>query len=185
MSTAFLQALQAKRTIPQQTETKPKPKPIPVVAPIQPKPIAIPGVNVTAKPTLTVERVINRKRIDLFFSSKPDDDVLGSLHGNGWRYRPSDKAWYNKDDECTRHYLKMKFNIELEEARSVEMPVEFKPDEHHKELKPTPVVGDSNPKFEQFKSKVNRLIEYFKIEPADLMLLAIDALFEKHESELN
>ncbi len=130
----------------------------------------------STKPTLIIERVLNRKRLDLFFSSKPDADTLESLHNCGWCYRGTDKAWYHVDTERNRHYLKRKFNISVSEDSDHIADDAVTVNE--------PESKDS-PEFAEFKRKVNILVEHLNVSPADLMILAIDALFEKQGRALN
>lgn len=173
-NTNFLAALQAKRTVPE------------IAAEVQT--FATP-ISAT-KPTLIVERVLNRNRIDLFFSNKPDQKILDSLNNHGWHYRGKDKAWYHQDSEENVLYLCKMFNVgaELHEYKKTSTG-KIEPDTELIYSEPVQVTANSEitdtPQFTEFKRKVNLLVDHLKIDMADMMLLAIDALFAKHESEIN
>ena len=127
------------------------------------------------KPHIIVERVINKHRIDLFFNSKPDDVTLAALHKNGWHYRPSDKAWYHKDATEQHVFLELELGIVIEEKKLEEPPIADSFTQNTEEL----------PEYTEFKRQVNVLVEHLKVSPADLMLLAIQALYEKHQASIN
>lgn len=172
MNTAFLSALQNQsQTLTQQLVSKSEAKPI--AKPVQP-------VDVLK---VTIDLVVNRNRIDVFFSQKPSNSVLDSLRSNGFHHRPSDKAWYHQDNLVNRKFLNSTFDADLEIVEPVLQP--------EPKTQQTIVVAPPLPDFdsEEYKSpyndshygvyrdQVDQLIQKLQIRPADLMLRAIDCLY--------
>jgi hypothetical protein len=144
---------------------------MPTPGPVLPEPIHIPEVR--------IERVLDRGRIDVYFSDKPDDRTLEILRGNGFRFRPSDKAWFHADNGRNRCILEDLLGVEFENPFVKEcgvhdstagVPVDKGEDADMRDVVP------ASPEFERYRQQVDELIEHLNIRPADLMLLAIDAL---------
>jgi hypothetical protein len=173
---AFLSALQAKAPNPIQTPPAPKPK-----------------------LELRIELVSSRNRIDLFFSEIPPEDTRRFMKQKGFRFNPDSKAWYHQDNEEHRDFCRKMFGATLDAYLTPYQPhydgcdandnectactdnvgehtceplPDVPPTQPLIELCETPVT----PEFAKFREQTNQLIEQLKIEPADLMLVAIDAL---------
>ena len=142
-------------------------------------------VESDTKPVLTVDRVLNRGRLDLFFSFKPDDRVLRILNENGWHYRGKDKVWYHKDAKPQHDFLYIEFGIRISSDSDTiaddavttidPTPVKSVPDVQPQEL----------PEYEEYKRQAAALIEALKIDAADLMLIAVNHLYQKHFGHVN
>ena len=166
---SFIEALKTKSSEIQKTREAPKFIP---QAPLQ--------VEVPKVVTLRVELVVNRNRIDLFFSDKPEARVLELLKLNGWHFRPSDRAWYHQDNLNNRKFVSQELSNDpslLDQTYDDQGPAMISSDveEESKDL------PDS---FLIYKRQVNDLLAELKIDSADLMLLAIsklhDQIFTKH-----
>jgi hypothetical protein len=81
-------------------------------APAAPIATTEPTATAAADFSVTVDRVLNRNRLDVFFSVKPPEGVLEALRNAGWHFRPSDKAWYHQDSEVNRTFLSTLLHIE-------------------------------------------------------------------------
>jgi len=152
MTTTFLNALKQKANEVQATQIPtPKPDPLPAYAPI-----------------VNIDLVLNRNRIDVFFNEKPSDEILCGLRGQGFHYRPSDKAWYHQDTQTNRDFLNSLLKCDIAQkgivSGDIEPSTDYRPSE------------ELSPEFVKFRSQTNELLEHLKCEPADLMLIAIDAL---------
>lgn len=170
MNTAFLSALQSQsQTLTTQLQQS-KPKVL-EAAPVD-----------TLK--VTIDLVVNRNRIDVFFSQKPSDSVLDSLRSNGFHYRPSDKAWYHQDNLVNRKFLNSTFDADLE-VSEMATEVTGKTQQTIVVAPSLPEVTDSDTyespyndsHYQVYRGQVNQLIEKLQIQPADLMLRAIDCLY--------
>ena len=195
---AFLASLQAQAAI-INTDSKPK-------KPITQSPAPIDPPSTSDKLIVTVERVINRKRLDVFFSRKPSDQILAQLRGQGFRFRPSDRAWYHQDNENNRLFCEINLGASFDDSDADTHAVITDDDtqafKDSNQVTLTCAVSKSpsdsvttaidsvqsfTPEFERYKMQVNQLIEHLKMEPADLQLLAIDYLhkFIFHKPTIN
>lgn len=120
---------------------------------------------------ITCERVLNRNRLDVFFSRKPGDEILQKLKAQGFRDRDTDKGWFHFDSEDNRAFCTKEFGAVFEDDNT--------PDNIEAPAAPIAVEATVTPEYETFKRQVNELIEYMKVEPADLMLLAVNTLHKK------
>lgn len=139
---------------------------------------------------ITIDRVLNRRRLDVFFSEKPCDEILAKLRGQGFHYRPSDKAWYHCDNETNRAFLETHFNADfagapesaqvalnddsINNANLVLDAVTITGNTNTTEAQSeVSNLGDSTP-YDIYKKQVNELCEHFKIDASDLALFAIN-----------
>lgn len=146
---------------------------------------------------VTVQRILDKNRLDVFFNRKPSEDILGKLHRHGWRFRPSDKGWFHRDCENNRNDLSIWFDAEFD---AVEACIDLEPkdtenlqicavsnDSEKSEpvtaFEPVnPVNDDRQPlavDFEKYSKQVDSLCEALKLRPADLMVIAIEELFKQ------
>lgn len=123
--------------------------------------------------TPTIELILDRNRIDIFFPRKPEQFVLDRFHQYGWKYRGLDKAWYHQDTFGNRTLLNVWFNAEIETDIPTSEPFAEIIDPVQPKEEPE-VTG--SPEYVKFKRQVNELISELKIDCADLMLLAVDSL---------
>lgn len=120
---------------------------------------------------VTVDVVLDRNRLDVFFSRKPDAMVLDDLRNNGFHYRPTDSAWYHKDTKQNRELLNNRFNAGLEIEQENQPVIEVVP-----EVVPSAEIIEDTP-FENYKRQISDLMQELRLEScADLQLLAIDCL---------
>jgi hypothetical protein len=142
------------------------------VKPELPKPVILQQV--------TIDLVLNRQRIDVFFKLMPDRDTLDWLHDNGFRYRREDRGWYHQDNPGNRAKLKARFNATF--IDSGEVTPEVKPVQIVEPEKPAEDAdlrdNDMTP-FGCYKRQCRALCEHLKIDMADLALLAIAKLYER------
>lgn len=142
--------------------------------------------------TVTIDRVLNRHRLDVFFNQKPSEEILKSLRAHDFHYRPSDKAWYNKDTETNRIFLEYAFGAHFVDSSDVEDSKSYEVSDNsildnvvvpENSVTLTSVNNEKDlevsPQFAKFRSQTNELLEHLKCEPADLMLIAIDALHKQ------
>ena len=167
-ATAFLQALQAKSAAINQARV-----------PVAPKPTPAPMARVVPenKQIVSVSIVMDRNRLDVTFSIKPDSATLASLHAWAWHYRPSDKAWYHLDCEANRQYLRDTFGLDIDKRvdHNDANPL-LGYDRLVRDVPTASVEVESSDRFEMFKRQVNELSDTLKLDPADLMLEAIACL---------
>ena len=177
---AFIQALQAKSAAINQARVPVTPKPVPC---LHTTPEIAKAFGLNKMPTslvkqdvqaVTVNIVVDRNRLDIFFAIKPDSATLASLHAWAWHYRPSDKAWYHLDCEANRQYLRDTFNLDIDSK--VDPVVDSNPLLGVDAVPTANVEVESSDRFEMFKRQVNELSEGLKLDPADLMLEAIACL---------
>lgn len=148
----------------------------------------------------TVELVINRKRIDVFFNRKPSDSILNLLRAMDFHYRPSDKAWYNKDTEENRAFLEVKFGAEFpkggaeivstdtgNQASTSDTPCEASATPNEASEQPLTIevascagapLENEPPAFLTYKKQVNELMVKYNLDAPDLMVFAINFLYE-------
>ncbi len=140
------------------------------------------------EPIVSVELVTNRNRIDVFFSVKPNQDILDDLKLNHFKYRPSDRAWYTYDNRIQRSYLAHKFNLpELIDSPAPYNEQPYAPvstdEKQFDTAHPSPSIEliqpEGSAEYVKFKQQTNELLAELKIDAADLMLLAIDTLHKK------
>lgn len=129
--------------------------------------------------TVKIERVLNRNRIDIYFPEKPSEEIRSRLKDRGFRFDPERCAWYHKDTLLNRVFLSEHFNaqglITSDDLDSIQGEVA---DDLSKSIVEEPVTASEGSEvYQQYKKQVNALIEELKIDPADLMLLAIDTLY--------
>ncbi len=122
---------------------------------------------VPAPITVRCERVLNRNRLDLYFSAKPSKETRNELKDQGFTWDDSRQCWRHQDTTINRLYLADKFN--LPELMQDKFNDEAKDEDETKQ--------DFSPHYMRFKNQVKSLQEHLKIDAADLMLQAIDCLY--------
>lgn len=162
---AFLAALQKRSTLQHGTTENNA---------VQAKPEAQIPENHEPPLEIRVERVLDRRRLDLFFSRKPDEESLQVLRTAGFRFRPSDKAWYHADTPQNRQAIGTYFSIQWPETQAVDS-----------EAQPLPELTILEaPQWARYKQQVKELLEHTKLDCADLQLFVVDlahkALFGKN-----
>lgn len=193
MTTAFLNALKTKSAA-LQTQLE-QPKQIKPIASI-PMPQMVQDLN---KLITSVNVVANRNRIDVLFNRKPDQEILDSLKENGFRYNPTTRAWYHQDNKFNRTYLALFFGADfpIEETEysdfnentadsndpdpdfSQSVTLTATTNDADQPSVPISYQPKDSPNFERYKDQVNKLSEHYTIDPVDLMMLAIDALYTR------
>lgn len=123
---------------------------------------------VTGPITVRCERVLDRNRIDLFFSAIPSEDTRTLLKDQGFKFNPDTKAWYHKDCLVNRMFL----------AATFDLP-DLMQDVYNDDVKPEIIEEtELNPIWSKYKKQVNALLAADKtLDPADLMIKAIDCLY--------
>lgn len=172
----FLAALQAKSAKLSATMGNVAALPVaPIAAPIVVPPVLTPAPIQNYAATslqVTVELPIGSNRIDVFFSRKPDADILSKLRDAGFWYRPSDKAWYHKDSECNRQICRMLFGAEIEDYDTNRIYAEDKVT-----VANAPIVDNSEESgYDVYKRQCDELVKALGLEFPDLALHAIDCL---------
>ncbi len=167
----FLAVLQAKSAKLSATMGNVAALPVPpIAAPIVTTPVLTPAPiqNYANGPLeVTIELPQGSNRIDVFFSRKPDADILSKLRDAGFWYRPSDKAWYHKDSECNRQICRMLFGAEIEDYDTKQLEV----------VEAAPIVDDSEESsYDVYKRQCDELVKALGLEFPDLALHAIDCL---------
>lgn len=128
--------------------------------------------------------MLNKNRLDVFFSTKPSDDILKQLKDRCFSFDYQRICWYNKDTDVNREFLKHYFNADFPEVK----PIDIQSGQLAIKAPNLPVVesdesGDTNtkgtPEYLKYKHQVNRLIDALGIDAADLILLAIDTLYRE------
>lgn len=168
-----------------------------------PKPIAsiaMPQMVQDIKLITSVNVVANKNRLDVLFNRKPEQPILDSLKDQGFKYNPVTKAWYHKDNKFNRSYLALFFGADfpLEETeytdhdlvndidptdpdvqQSITLTAQVNEAPTPEESKPIAYTPSQSPNFERYKDQVNKLSEFHQLDPVDLMMLAIDALYTR------
>lgn len=128
---------------------------------------------------IKIERVLNRNRIDIYFPEKPSEAIRGKLKDRGFRFDPERCAWYHKDTLLNRVFLSETFNaqglIVSDDLDSIQGEVAN--DLQKSIVEEREPLGEGSEVYQTYKKQVNALIEELGIDPADLMLLAIDTLY--------
>lgn len=183
MNATFLNALQSKATQAQAART------------VKPADVRIPKGAAKAL-QVTIERVVNRHRLDVFFSHVPSRTVLDSLKEHGFKWNKDRLCWYHADTKMNRAYLTLCFGetfigdqYETDVTGSTETQDSAPTLPTPRLESPIPVIdstGDANqeripfsPEYERYKQQVNELLAHTKIDAADLMLQAIDCLHKQ------
>lgn len=182
---SFLNALKNKSATIQATQFTPV-KPDPIVAPVPVQdPIPVPI-------TVKIERVLNRNRLDVYFSDIPSVEVRDNLKDQGFRFDGERKAWYHKDTLLNRLFLHNTFGapdlLTVETPNSDYEPlIHTVPEERIGDTIKTPQIvnleteEDSekvSEEFRRYKMQVNALVAELKLDPADLMIRAIGCLYD-------
>lgn len=184
MST-FLNALKNKSLNVQATQFNPvKPDPVVTPVPVDPVPTQL---------TVKIERVVNRNRLDVYFSDVPSVEIRDSLKDQGFRFDGERKAWYHKDTLLNRLFLHNTFGAP--DLLTIETP-NFDSDginttdtgervgdtiipPQNQDLETEEDSEKVSEEFKQYKRKVNALVEELKLDPADLMIRAIGCLYDQ------
>jgi len=146
---------------------------------VTPEPIPEPMPEPTPEPILTVriEVVANRNRLDVYFSAKPSADIREYLKRKSFRFNDDRLCWYNQDNQINRNFLTQMFNAQFDEpyiSDEIETPKTTETTEL--EVKHEAFTSQ---KFELYKEQVNQLSLKLQVDPADLMILAVSALYDK------
>lgn len=138
---------------------------------------------------VTIDRVINRGRLDVFFNQKPSDLILRRLKDKGFHFRPSDKAWYHKDTEENRlfceAYLSANF-AQDDQAGSAQLTTSDESGAIDNDYRNSVTLTSNTEEFESidptvksyaiYKQQCENLANHLKCDVADLALIAINNL---------
>lgn len=127
------------------------------------------------KMTVNIERVLNRNRLDIFFSDIPEKSVRTTLKDKGFRFDGERKAWYHKDTLLNRLFLADTFGAD--ELRTLDTPADVA-------IPSTDTDVEYSSEYQAFKSQCNALQSELKLDAADLMLKAIECLYN-HTFKVN
>lgn len=144
-------------------------------------------VQTTPKPDdkliVTINVELSRNRIDIFFNRIPDEGIRSELKKQGFWFSSTANNWYHKDTPKNREFLVKQFNAEFPIDESNE------PDEIEitsvdsvtltSVNKPISYKSETSSNFDRYKEQVNKLSEHYQVDPADLMVLAMDALYTR------
>lgn len=145
-----------------------------------------PAAPAADKTNCTVKLILNRNRVDVLFPEKPSEFILQALRDKGFRFRPSDKAWFHQDNPGNREFLTKLVKAEFEQddeptkALAVGDPgVNGAPGAQS--FSPLATCEDHSallelPDYETFKQQCQELLNHYGLDAADLMLLAVDKL---------
>lgn len=127
--------------------------------------------------TVTIDDNVKPAELHVWFNRYPGPDIIADLKAAGFRW--NSRVWWAIDSEPKRAFCRARLNAK-ELDPFVNLYVEQLPED-----KPIPKIivapevepakPDTSP-FGIYKCQVNELLEYLKIEAADLQLLAIDKL---------
>lgn len=156
MSTDILNMLQSMKT--ERMETR---KPI--------KPL-----NIT--PTIDrIEVVVNRNRLDVWFTDKPCQEFRAILKAFNWYFSPErGNSWYNKDTPENRQFLISRFGISGSQFEQNEPVPELVPTDE-----PIPAMDHAEERFIKYRDQVNQLCEHYGFDKYELLYFAIDRLFKE------
>lgn len=128
-----------------------------------------------------IERVLDRNRIDVFFPEKPSDEIRTSLKDHGFRFNPESCAWYHRDTILNRVYLSEFLNAQglltSDDLDSIPSEVQGTFQKINDEAGQEPSEESGNEHYRKFKMQVNALQSELGLDAADLMLRAIDCLY--------
>lgn len=153
---------------------------------VQPEPVKI---------LANVEQVLNRNRLDIFFPEKPAAEVLQQLRDNGFWFRPSDKAWFNKDTAEVRAFvcglLDLSPDSFADNAKAQngtlrnsqpDYTVQADAVAYPTAVVPAPIIADDYEATEKAETeqadKVRRLCDALSVTPGQLMHKAVNCLYD-------
>lgn len=122
--------------------------------------------------TVRCERVLDRNRIDLFFSAIPSEETRTLLKDQGFKFNPDSKAWYHKDCLVNRMFLTATFDLP-----------DLMQDVYNDD--PKMDVKTNINSYATYKDQVNALLTELKLDCADLMIVAIDSLYNRTFKDIN
>lgn len=140
--------------------------------------------------TVTVDQVVNKNRIDIFFSRKPSDQTLDLLRKANWWYRPSDKAWFNKDSSearlfCVKHFAAdfdapeeipvTPAEVEAIETTGPIVTLTSETVETIEQMEPEAFTPDLT----RYKKQIDELLAHLKCDSTDLLFMAMDAFHKR------
>jgi len=127
---------------------------------------------------LKVDLVLNRNRIDLYFTRKPSQYILDMLHSQEFHYRPSDLAWYHKDSQMNRAWINNVFGTDLiitdaPDYKPLQAP-ETPQTETQAQLPIDPIPSIPNTPYDLYKKQIDELTKHLNIDASDLQLMAVN-----------
>lgn len=127
---------------------------------------------------ITVERVLNKNRIDVFFSNPPVDRVVQMLQERHWSFRHEDKAWFNSDTYDNRLFCEQHLGASFDEMGDINAPI-TEGTETSEVLHAVTLTGNVQQPmkdfcYETYKLQCRELQAHFKCEFADLAIVAIN-----------
>jgi hypothetical protein len=150
MSTSFLDALQQQSAKLQNGKNKHEKKDIPRL-----------NAGMYVQPLIVDIFFVSQESgniIELKFNRKPEQKIRDTLKSFFWQYDANKQVWKNSDNDFTRKFVKSEFQAKIE-------------------LLEKPAESSESPHFALYKKQVNTLSEYFDLDPAELVIKAIDCLY--------
>lgn len=122
--------------------------------------------------------VTARNRLDISFpDGKPEQEIIDALKFYGFRWNRASQCWFHQNSEENREILKTLFGMIFDDSDPLPVKIEEKPAEESQ--------APASPEFQKYKDQVDTLIDVLGVRPADLMLLAIDALYREKIDTMN
>lgn len=125
----------------------------------------IPYTYKTTDPiTVKCERSLDAKRLKLFFSAKPSKETLQQLKDQDFKWDNDGVYWHAKDCLVNRMFLAATFDL---------------PDLMQDVYNDDPSVKTGINSYATYKDQVKDLLEELKLDCADLMIVAVDCLYNQ------
>lgn len=130
-----------------------------------------------------IERIVNTGKINLLFPSKPSKEIRESLKNEGFWFDPVTLIWSAKDNLSNRLLLNELFGAVFDnlqqELASIQVEASKTEDPSlEPEICEPEVSYEGNDQYKKFKYQVASLQHELKLDAADLMLEAINKLYE-------
>lgn len=133
------------------------------------------------KITVKIDHVINKNRLDIFFSARPEQDTIHILKSNGWYYRGKDLAWQHQYKQENIRFIQEKIipffecdSYPVMEVTEKNEPQIDTPLNDLDEPLPSVCTNDHLVKFETYCRQVDYLKLQLKIDLQELLYQAID-----------
>lgn len=117
----------------------------------------------------TIDLLLSQKRIKVSFKFDPGYETGKTLTDFGFQWLIGHPIYEHDDTQETRKFLNEYLGADLELEQSVTLEI-------RDENAPQPIPDSSD--FEEYVIKVKKLLTHYKIDQADLGVLAIDTLYK-------
>ena len=130
-----------------------------------------------------IERIVNTGKINLLFPSKPSKEIRESLKNEGFWFDPVTLIWSAKDNLSNRLLLNELFGAVFDNLQQELASIQVKASKTEDpslepEICEPEVSYEGNDQYKKFKYQVASLQHELKLDAADLMLEAINKLYE-------